>query len=46
MPGLLQDGGWVAVYGAFMTDDGGFASEGDKKVGRLLLLLRPSRWTL
>lgn len=44
MPGLLQDGGWVAVYGAFMTDDGGFASEGDEKVGCLLPVPQAISW--
>lgn len=34
--GLLRNGGWVAVYGAFMTDDGSFASDGDEKVSYLL----------
>ncbi|KAJ9103032.1 hypothetical protein QFC20_004841 [Naganishia adeliensis] len=29
--GLLRNGGWVAMYGAFMTDDGSFASDGDEK---------------
>lgn len=29
---LVEKGGWVAIYGAFLKDDGGFASEGDEKV--------------
>lgn len=29
---LVKAGGWVAVYGAFLRDDGSFASEGDEKV--------------
>lgn len=37
--GLLRAGAWIAVYGAFMKDDGGFASEGDEKVYHLLPLL-------
>jgi hypothetical protein len=29
---LLKPGGWISFYGAFREDDGGFGSEGDRKV--------------
>ncbi|GHJ85232.1 hypothetical protein NliqN6_1634 [Naganishia liquefaciens] len=28
---LVEEGGWIAIYGAFLKDDGNFASEGDEK---------------
>ncbi|KAJ9115162.1 hypothetical protein QFC24_007073 [Naganishia onofrii] len=37
----LQPGGWVAVYGAFMQDDGTFASEGDAKFHERFTSLHP-----
>ncbi|KAI5451889.1 hypothetical protein NCC49_001191 [Naganishia albida] len=40
-PGLLRAGAWVAVYGAFMKDDGGFASEGDEKFHQRFTGLHP-----
>ena len=36
---LVEEGGWIAIYGAFLKDDGNFASEGDEKVRRALGLV-------
>jgi hypothetical protein len=32
---LLKPGGWIAVYGPFLADDGSYKSQGDEEVSPL-----------
>jgi hypothetical protein len=38
---LLRQGGWIAVYGPYLADDGSYKSQGDEEVSYLTASDRP-----